>query len=48
MQEALHQLNVPNSPGAALFFFATRTQLQTGSPLAHAWLEGTGREVRLI
>jgi hypothetical protein len=48
MQEALRHLQVPNSPGPALFLFARRTQLQTGNPVANGWLEGTGREVRLI
>jgi hypothetical protein len=48
MQDTLRQLNVPNSPGAALFLFATRPALRMSDPFAYAWCEGTGRQVRLV
>jgi Replication-relaxation len=47
MQAALHQLQVPNSPGTALFFFATRDALRASNPLAHSWRDGNGNAVRL-
>jgi hypothetical protein len=48
MTEALRQLRVPHSPGASLFFFATRYELRGSDPLAHVWQDGNGREVRLM
>ena len=48
MMEALHQVRVPRSPGAPLFFFATRDELRGNDPLAHTWHDGNGREVRLL
>jgi len=47
MTEALRQLHVPQSPGATLFLFALRDELQAGDPIAHAWRDGNRREVRL-
>jgi hypothetical protein len=47
MMEALRRLHVPNSMGAALFFFATRHELRASDPLAHPWQDGNGRAVRL-
>jgi hypothetical protein len=47
MIEALRELRVPHSPGAPLFFFATRDRLCTNDPLSYAWHDGTGRDVRL-
>jgi hypothetical protein len=48
MQEALRELHVPNSPGARLFFFASRDELRASGPLAYAWHEGgTGCPIRL-
>jgi hypothetical protein len=46
--ESLRKLHVPHAPGASLFFFATRAELAGTNPLAHAWQDGDGREVRLI
>jgi hypothetical protein len=46
--EALRQLRVPHSPGASLFFFATRDELRANDPLAHTWLDGNARDLRLI
>ena len=48
MIEALRQLHIPQSPGASLFFFAIRAELRASDPLAHAWREQTGRQVRLV
>ncbi len=48
MIDALRQLHVPHSPGAPLFFFATRDELRANDPLTHAWQYGTGRDVLLI
>jgi Replication-relaxation len=46
--ETLRQIHVPGSPGPGLFFFALRDELRSSDPLAHVWLDGNGREVRLI
>jgi hypothetical protein len=48
MMEALRSLRVPHSPGASLFFFATREELRGSDPLAHEWSDGIGRDVRLM
>jgi hypothetical protein len=48
MMEALCKLRVPHSPGASLFFFATRGELSGRDPLAHLWRDGAGREARLV
>jgi hypothetical protein len=48
MMEALRQLHVPNSMGAALFLFATRHELRASNPLTHEWGDGNGRAVQLI
>lgn len=48
MMEALRQLQVPHSPGASLFFFATREELRGVDPLQHTWRGGNGREVPLM
>ena len=48
MQEALARIHVPGSPGAGLFFFATRTALAGNDPLASIWQDGAGRNVRLV
>jgi hypothetical protein len=48
MQGALRHLNIPNSPGAALFLFATQAALRESDPLRHAWIEGTGGASRLV
>ena len=38
---------LPHSPGAPLFFSATRDELRASDPLAHEWRDGNGRAVRL-
>lgn len=48
MREALHRLHVPHSPGAPLFFFAARSDLQGADLLKHEWSDGSGRPVRLV
>src|SRR6202049_4540057 len=48
MMAALRRLHVPHSPGALLFFFAIRDGLRGADPLAHAWQDGNGRDVRLM
>lgn len=47
MREALSHLRVAQSPGAALFFFASRTELHASDPLLHEWSDGTDRIVSL-
>ena len=48
MKEALRQLHISHSPGASLFFFATRAELCEIDPLAHTWSDGNGRDARLL
>jgi hypothetical protein len=49
MMESLRGLAVPiQPPGVSLFFFTARDQQRQSNPLALAWLDGGGREVRLI
>jgi hypothetical protein len=48
MIDALRSINIPESPGASLFFFALRDQLRSSDPLAHTWQDGTGREIKLM
>jgi len=48
MSDALRQIHIPHSPGASLFFFATRDELRASDPLAHPWRDGNGRDVHLI
>jgi hypothetical protein len=47
MMETLRQLHVPRSPGASLFFFATRGDLIASEPLAYGWQDGRGRAVSI-
>lgn len=48
MKEALRRLHVPHSPGAPLFFFATRPDLSGADLLQDDWQDGSGRKVRLV
>lgn len=48
MREALRRLHVPHSPGAPLFFFGARPDLQGTDLLMHEWTDGSGRPVRLV
>ena len=43
MIETLRAIRVPHSPGAALFYFATRENLRTRGPLSRLWLDGLQR-----
>jgi DNA-binding Lrp family transcriptional regulator len=48
MMEALQRLHVPHSPGAQLFFFASRDEVRENDPLTLVWRDGNDRELRLI
>jgi hypothetical protein len=48
MMDALRQIHIPHSPGASLFFFATRDDLRATEPLTHVWKDGIGHDVRLV
>lgn len=48
MKDALRRLHVRNSPGGALFLFATREELASRDPLTHDWEDGAGHEAHLI
>jgi hypothetical protein len=48
MKDVLRALHIPHSLGASLFFFADRAELADSGPLSHLWIDGNGREVRLI
>ena len=48
MKEALRRLHVPHSPGAPLFFFAARPDLNSADLLHHDWQDGSGKPVRLV
>ncbi len=48
MMEALGRLHISRSPGASLFFFATREELGLNDPLTHRWRDGNGRGVTLV
>lgn len=47
MLAALKTLPPTRSPGAALFFFATRDRIAAGSPLTVQWIDGNERPVTL-
>ena len=48
MMDALRRLHVARSPGAQLFYFATRDDLRTIDPLAIRWCDGNGGDARLV
>ena len=48
MQETSRQIDLSNSPGAALFLFATRNALQASNPLNYSWRDGNGSEICLV
>ena len=47
MTQALHQLHIPHSLGAPLFFFATRDDLRAADPITYTWQDGAGKPQRL-
>jgi hypothetical protein len=47
MVDALRELRVPHSPGASLFYFATRDELSASDPFSYTWRDGGGRKVSL-
>lgn len=48
MKEALRQLHISHSPGASLFYYATRAELCTSDLLTHTWSDGNGRDAQLL
>jgi hypothetical protein len=48
MQAALKDLHIAHSPGASMFFFATRAELRTAGVLVGVWRDGTGRNASLL
>jgi hypothetical protein len=48
MMDALRRLHVARSPGAQLFYFATRDDLRAINPLSHRWCDGNGHDSRLL
>jgi DNA-binding Lrp family transcriptional regulator len=48
MMNALRRLRVARSPGAQLFYFATRYDLRAIDPLTMRWCDGNGYDTRLI
>lgn len=48
MTEMLRRLHAPKGPGPALFLFALCELLRKSDPIAFAWQDGNGRELRLI
>jgi hypothetical protein len=48
MIDALRRIHVASSPGASLFLFTTRDALRGTSLLSHSWIDGSGREARLM
>jgi hypothetical protein len=48
MMNALRRLHVARSPGAQLFYFATRDDLRAIDPLTMPWCDGNGHDARLI
>jgi hypothetical protein len=48
MMDALRRLHVARSPGAQLFYFASRADLHAVDPLAYFWRDGSGHDARLI
>jgi hypothetical protein len=48
MIESLRRIRIPHSPGASLFFFATREQLGQADALLHDWEDGNGCNISLV
>jgi len=48
MQAALRELQFPSTPGAGLFFFATRLALRRSDPFVHTLQDGNGHLIKLI
>jgi hypothetical protein len=48
MMDVLQALQMPQSPGPGLFFFALRDELRASDPISHIWQDGTDNKMRLI
>jgi hypothetical protein len=48
MMEMLREFHLPQSLGQGLFFFSVRKELLASDPIRHSWLDGHGRQVKLI
>ena len=48
MADALRQMPTPRGPGASLFLFTTRDELQVNDPLKHGWRDGNDRATTLV
>jgi hypothetical protein len=48
LADSRRELHGPQISGPDLFFFAVRDELRAVGPIAYAWRDGNGREVRLI
>lgn len=48
MAESLRDIRVPHSPGASLFFFATKNQISQPVEMLSSWCDGNGRAISLI
>jgi hypothetical protein len=46
--DTLRRLDVPQSPGPALFWFAVRGELHRTDPIAYLWQDGASRSQRLV
>ena len=48
MVDALRRLNVPQSPGPALFWFGLQHGLLESDPIEYAWHDGTGQRRQIV
>ena len=48
MMESLRSIRIPHSPGAPMFFFATKERLGQVDALLHNWEDGNGRAISLV
>jgi hypothetical protein len=48
MMDELRRLHVARSPGAQLFYFATRSDLCAADPRVDFWRDGNGHDSPLI
>jgi hypothetical protein len=48
IMDTLRRLDVPQSPGAALFWFAVRDELNRTDPIAYLWQDGASRSQRVV
>ena len=48
MMESLRDIRVPHSPGASLFFFATKNQVGQTDEILKSWRDGNGKSASLV